>query len=155
MILLSLCFKPKRGFSCPGGFPLLGLVKTSSANSRQEGYKKPFEPLMPSASFLKYNDIDGLNAIDETTCAVFLDIENYFFWELVVGKVRMLAGGCHFYPGISFGGRFADFIERICKTTVGAGGILPQMLVVKSKGMVHPQNAQKNCSVFRNSPPGN
>jgi len=39
----------------------------------KEGYKKPFEPLMPSASFLKYNDIDGLNAIDETTCAVFVE----------------------------------------------------------------------------------
>lgn len=29
--------------------------------------------------------------------------------------------------------------------TVGAGGMLPQMLVVKSKGIVHPENAQKNC----------
>ena len=76
----------------PGGFPLLGLVKTSSRFPRQEGYKKPFEPLMPSARFLKYNDIDGLNAIDETTCAVFLDI---FFLggELVVEKVSMLQGG--------------------------------------------------------------
>lgn len=38
----------------------------------QEGYKKPFEPLMPSAGFIKYNDMDSLDAIDEETCAVLL-----------------------------------------------------------------------------------
>lgn len=39
----------------------------------KEGYKKPFEPLMPSAEFLKYNETDGLEAIDENTCAVFVE----------------------------------------------------------------------------------
>jgi hypothetical protein len=29
---------------------------------------------MPSAEFLKYNETDGLEAIDENTCAVFLSI---------------------------------------------------------------------------------
>ena len=36
----------------------------------EEGYKKPFEPLMPSAEFLKFNELSGLEKIDETTCAV-------------------------------------------------------------------------------------
>ena len=59
----------------------------------QEGYKKPFEPLMPSAEFLKYNDIDGLNAIDETTCAVFLGI--FIFWDLEdCGENEFVT--CHF-----------------------------------------------------------
>lgn len=39
----------------------------------KEGYKKPFEPLMPSAGFIKYNDMDSLDAIDEETCAVFVE----------------------------------------------------------------------------------
>ena len=103
MILLSLCFFPKRGTRKPRGISLQTVWFTSSAKCRQEGYKKPFEPLMPSASFLKYNDIDGLNAIDETTCAVFLGMI-FFLWELVVEKVSMLTGGCHFILDISFGG---------------------------------------------------
>ena len=70
---------------------MLGLVHIL-VSCRQEGYKKPFEPLMPNASFLKYNDIDGLNAIDETTCAVFLDIACLFWGSFLVGKVSMLQG---------------------------------------------------------------
>eukprot|EP00437_Effrenium_voratum_P020706 CAMPEP_0181444092 /NCGR_PEP_ID=MMETSP1110-20121109/24888_1 /TAXON_ID=174948 /ORGANISM="Symbiodinium sp., Strain CCMP421" /LENGTH=464 /DNA_ID=CAMNT_0023568083 /DNA_START=39 /DNA_END=1433 /DNA_ORIENTATION=- len=39
----------------------------------KEGYKTPFQPVMPSASFLKFNEVEGLEAIDETTCAVFVE----------------------------------------------------------------------------------
>merc|ERR1719329_463372 len=35
--------------------------------------KTPFQPIMPSTEFLPYNDIAALEAIDETTCAVFCE----------------------------------------------------------------------------------
>jgi len=39
----------------------------------KEGYKTPFEPLMPSTEFLTFNSTEGLDKIDESTCAVFVE----------------------------------------------------------------------------------
>mmetsp|Transcript_28635 Transcript_28635/g.52110 ORF Transcript_28635/g.52110 Transcript_28635/m.52110 type:complete len:488 (-) Transcript_28635:72-1535(-) len=39
----------------------------------KEGYKIPFEPLMPSSEFLTFNSTEGLEKIDESTCAVFVE----------------------------------------------------------------------------------
>jgi len=39
----------------------------------KEGYKAPFQPIMPSVDFLKFNEVEGLTAIDESTCAVFVE----------------------------------------------------------------------------------
>mmetsp|Transcript_52036 Transcript_52036/g.123898 ORF Transcript_52036/g.123898 Transcript_52036/m.123898 type:complete len:476 (+) Transcript_52036:101-1528(+) len=36
-------------------------------------YKTPFEPLMPSSEFLTFNSTEGLEKIDESTCAVFVE----------------------------------------------------------------------------------
>jgi predicted acetylornithine/succinylornithine family transaminase len=39
----------------------------------KENYKTPFLPLMPDTSFLPYNDTSALEAINEDTCAVFVE----------------------------------------------------------------------------------
>lgn len=39
----------------------------------KEAYKTPFQPLMPSSDFLPFNDVDALQGIDETVCAVFVE----------------------------------------------------------------------------------
>jgi acetylornithine aminotransferase len=39
----------------------------------KEKYRTPFAPLMPSADFLPYNDVNAVAAIDETVCAVFVE----------------------------------------------------------------------------------
>jgi acetylornithine/N-succinyldiaminopimelate aminotransferase len=36
-------------------------------------YRKPFEPLIPDVSFLPFNEIDALSAIDESTAAVITE----------------------------------------------------------------------------------
>lgn len=38
-----------------------------------ETYKSPFRPLIPSVTMIGFNDIDSLEAIDETTAAVFVE----------------------------------------------------------------------------------
>jgi acetylornithine aminotransferase len=39
----------------------------------KEKYRTPFQPLMPSADFLAYNDVSALDTIDENVCAVFVE----------------------------------------------------------------------------------
>lgn len=40
----------------------------------KEGYRTPFEPLMPGVSFVPFNDAEAAHAaIDERTCAVFVE----------------------------------------------------------------------------------
>jgi len=39
----------------------------------KEAYKTPFQPIMPSVDFLKFNDVDGFSAIDESISAVFVE----------------------------------------------------------------------------------
>eukprot|EP00928_Gymnodinium_smaydae_P042817 TRINITY_DN28805_c0_g1_i2.p1 TRINITY_DN28805_c0_g1~~TRINITY_DN28805_c0_g1_i2.p1 ORF type:complete len:542 (-),score=118.72 TRINITY_DN28805_c0_g1_i2:190-1746(-) len=39
----------------------------------KSAYKIPFQPIMPSVDFLKYNDTSSLDSIDESTCAVFVE----------------------------------------------------------------------------------
>jgi len=39
----------------------------------KDKYRTPFQPLMPGAHFLPFNDVNALGAIDETVCAVFIE----------------------------------------------------------------------------------
>jgi acetylornithine aminotransferase len=71
----------------------------------KEKYKTPFQPLMQSAEYLKYNDasMESLKSIDETTCAVFV--------EPVQGE-----GGC--IPGTS------EFLTALRKRCDEVGALL-------------------------------
>jgi len=50
-----------------------GRTMGALALTYKEQYRTPFEPVMPSATFLTFNDPSGLNAIDNSTCAVFVE----------------------------------------------------------------------------------
>jgi len=50
-----------------------GRTMGSLALTWKDKYKAPFQPIMSSANFLPYNDTSKINAIDESTCAVFVE----------------------------------------------------------------------------------
>jgi predicted acetylornithine/succinylornithine family transaminase len=50
-----------------------GRTMGALALTYKQAYKEPFQPLMPSTSFVPFNDIAALDAITTKTCAVFVE----------------------------------------------------------------------------------
>mmetsp|Transcript_75026 Transcript_75026/g.219795 ORF Transcript_75026/g.219795 Transcript_75026/m.219795 type:complete len:490 (-) Transcript_75026:59-1528(-) len=64
--------KPREGFiAFENAFH--GRTMGALALTWKENYKAPFQPLMPSVSFLPFNSTAELQSVDETTCAVFVE----------------------------------------------------------------------------------
>mmetsp|Transcript_168709 Transcript_168709/g.542157 ORF Transcript_168709/g.542157 Transcript_168709/m.542157 type:complete len:500 (+) Transcript_168709:67-1566(+) len=64
--------KPRTNFVCFDN-AFHGRTMGALALTYKEAYKTPFQPTMPSSSFLPFNDAAALGAIDDTVCAVFVE----------------------------------------------------------------------------------
>jgi len=64
--------KPRERFvACENAFH--GRTMGSLTLTWKEGYKTPFQPLMPSSDFITFNDVASISKVDESTCAVFVE----------------------------------------------------------------------------------